>query len=323
MKSSFFTGIICAVILSSLNALGQGCSDAGFCSMGALRPDQAFNKESAIKLRAVELNQYWGESLLTPTIRVTTLDLTVGINVRNFIQVKIPYQSVEGNLTEEFGNSPIAGLGDISLSFTRTLKIDDKYEIHGTVGAKIASGQADMADDQGRVLHMYYQNSLGTHDLVIGGSYISSKWLFAAGFQVPLIHRNQNSFNHDQWQDYPSQEYLLSHDAVPVGMEFQRGIDAMIRLERNFRFSNYSFNVGLLPIYRLTTDRAHNPNTGITTDISGTTGLALSGIVGGTYHFNINTSVRLLYGLKITERDFNPDGLTRAEVRSIAFVYRF
>ena len=47
---------------------GQGCSDAGFCTMGAMKPDQSFNKKIELKLRSIELSYYYGESTLSPII---------------------------------------------------------------------------------------------------------------------------------------------------------------------------------------------------------------------------------------------------------------
>ena len=53
-------------------AFSQGCSDAGFCTMGAMRPDQAYSKRVDLRLRSLELNYYRGKSLLSPVIYVTS-----------------------------------------------------------------------------------------------------------------------------------------------------------------------------------------------------------------------------------------------------------
>ena len=321
MKSLYFVFLISIFLNPQL--YGQGCSDAGFCTMGAMRPDQFFNKEAALKLRSVELNQYRGTTTLSPIVSVTTLDIVVGLNTKNSFQVKVPYQRITGNLTSRWENKPISSLGDISLSFTRNLISTHYYEFNASVGVKIPSNNADLEDERGNDLHMYYQTSLGTYDFVLGGSIITKKWLFATGLQVPVIHVNKNNFRYEEWAEYPSQGYILKHNKQPDNTEFQRGTDIMLRAERNFRFSNISFNIGLLPIFRIVPDKYYDPETGIKEKIDGTTGMALSALAGASYHFNVNTSLKLMYGRKITQRDFNPDGLTRHDVASLAFIYRF
>jgi hypothetical protein len=54
------------VLLASGNALSQGCSDAGFCTMGAMKPDQPYNKKIQLKLRSMELSFYRGTTTTTP-----------------------------------------------------------------------------------------------------------------------------------------------------------------------------------------------------------------------------------------------------------------
>lgn len=267
--------------------------------MGAMRPDQFYNKDAAIKLRAVEINQYRGKTTLTPVVWVTTLDVTIGINTRNLIHIKLPYQRITGSLTDLQYNKPVGGPGDISLSFTRNLLNTQKYDINATLGGKIPSNKADIESANGADYHMYYQTSLGTYDLVTGISLISKKWLLATGYQVPVIHQNKNDFRWDEWSDYGSRAYIEMYNKHPAGTELKRGSDVMLRVERNFRFSNYSFNIGALPIYRITPDKAYDPVLDKTEIIEGTTGLAMSAVAGATYHFDINSSIKLLYGRKI------------------------
>jgi hypothetical protein len=97
----------------------------------------------------------------------------------------------------------------------------------------------------------------------------------------------------------------------------------MLRVERNFRFARLNFSLGALPIYRITRDEITDAQSGERVKPDGTTGLALSVIGTAGYSFNIRTGVKLLYGHKLTDRDFNPDGLTRQNVITISYFYRF
>lgn len=311
--------ILSILITISFNTVGQGCSDAGFCTMGAMRPDQNYSKRIAIKLRSIEFNYYRGASLLTPIISAATIDFSLGINDFSSIQVKLPYQWVEGSLGET------SGLGDISISYTRQLKAINNWNINGTLGTKIPTNDGNKTvnnEHTGGVdapIHMYYQQSLGSYDAIAGISAINKNWLFATGIQIPLT-RNNNHFLWSNFPNHPNQEYLKKYN---VGLNLMRGIDVMVRVEKNWRFTNFNFSLGLLPIYRITRDEAENQNTGEREKLPGTTGMALSVIGSFGYRFDVNNSVKIIPGIKILDRDFNPDGLTRKNVLSISYVYRF
>lgn len=97
----------------------------------------------------------------------------------------------------------------------------------------------------------------------------------------------------------------------------------MLRAERNFRFSQFNFSFGALPIYRITKDQLEDPATGERFKKDGTTGLALSLIATFGYSMNVRSGVRLLLGRKILDRDVNPDGLTREEIMTMSYYHRF
>jgi hypothetical protein len=289
-------------------ALAQGCSDAGFCTMGAMKPDQPFNKKVDFRLRSMEISFYRGTTPLTPVIYVATADMSFSLGARTTFQLKLPYQAVSGTL----GNT--SGLGDISLCFTRTLKSTEKFDVNLTVGGKIPTNQSDLKED-GRPLPMYYQTSLGTYDFITGISVVSPKWLFATGVQHPF-NRNNNDF---LWSRWPESEYI---ERYARAKDLKRGTDVMLRVERNFRFSRLNFSLGLLPIYRITSDSFVN-DAGKVIKPDDAKGLALSGIFTTGYHFNVRTGIKLLVGHKIVQRETNPDGLTRELVSTVSYFHRF
>jgi hypothetical protein len=308
--------------------MAQGCSDAGFCTMGAMKPDQSYSKKIDFKLRSLEFNYYRGSTTLSPIVTVYTADISIGINQKTSFQLKLPYQTVNGN----FG--PNQGMGDVSVSASRTMGKWNGFTFGATVGGKIPSGYAsDKASGKGATfgpnqgnpghLPMYYQVSLGTYDVVAGASMINEKWLFATGIQIPVIHQNRNDFRWGLWPNYPGgeayvEEYWKSNN-------LKRGTDIMLRIERNWRFLNYNFSLGALPIYRITKDRRYDftPDVEKMVSVPGTTGMALSALASAGYHFNVNNSIKFIYGHKITDRENNPDGLTRHAVVSVSYIYRF
>ncbi len=299
----------------------QGCSDAGFCTMGAMRPSQVYTKKINFRLRELELNYYSGSTKLTPTINAATVDFNFGINDNMSMQVKLPYMWIDGNLGRT------SGLGDISLSFTRNIYTTENYHINATLGGKIPTNRSDIKEGantdhtttgEEAVLPMYYQTSLGSYDIVAGGAFISRNWMFAAGVQIAL-NENENTFATDDWDEYPDPHYLNSHD---LATNLKRGTDIMIRAERAFHFSKWDIRLGILPIWRITRDEIESAS-GERIKPDNTTGLALTALGNVAYHFSTTHSIKFLYGFKITDRDINPDGLTRDDVVSLAYVVRF
>lgn len=294
--------------------MAQGCSDAGFCTMGAMKPDQPFNKKVQLKLRTMEISFYRGVTTLTPIVYVATADMNFSLNRKTSFQLKLPYQQVQGRLANT------AGMGDISLCLTRNLYTSDKYDINLSVGGKIPSNNADKKSTEGNPLPMYYQTSLGTYDCIGGVSIISRNWLFATGFQIPL-NRNNNNFLWGNWVSTDTAElaYITQYARAK---QLRRGTDVMLRAERNFRFSRFNFSVGLLPIFRIYHDEITlSDNTHERPE--GAMGLALSAIGTAGYRFNVRSGVKALIGHKIVNRSNNPDGLTRELVTTLSYVYRF
>lgn len=319
MKNCFRIVLCISLITVSFASWSQGCSDAGFCTMGAMKPDQPFNKKVALRLKSAEISFYRGSTTLSPIVYVGTLDLNFNVfDHRTFFQVKLPWQAVRGN----FGKT--SGLSDISLCLTRHVGTAGDFDVNVSLGGKIPANDADLVDDvNGLPLPMYYQTSLGTYDLVAGMSIINRDWLFATGLQHPF-NRNKNHFTWSQWipvyQNGEGADYVRSYD---VGYELRRGTDVMLRAERNFRFARVNFSFGALSIYRVRRDEVTVAATGERVRPDGTTGLALSLIGTAGYSFNVRSGVKILYGRKITQRDFNPDGLTRHDVMTVSYYYRF
>ncbi len=315
---------IIIVCLITLDLYGQGCSDAGFCTMGAMRPDQNYNKRIDFKVRSIEYNYYKGNSIISPVIRAHTIEFNASIGERNSIQVKVPYMIIKGNFNkEEPGNNH--GLGDISLSFTRSLLTTRRGTLSGTLGTKIPADKADdkisndFTNNQEVDLHMYYQTSLGSFDAIAGMSWITREWLFATGIQIALTE-NDNQFEWSDWANYPDQNYVERNNR---GRSLKRGTDIMLRVERNFRFTNFNFSIGALPIYRITKDEAFVLATGQRQKLDNTLGLALSVLGSVGYNININNAIKFIYGYKLVDREVNPDGLTRDNVTSFSYIYRF
>ncbi len=271
-------GAVLLVLLSIHHCLGQGCSDAGFCTMGAMKPDQPFNKKVELKLRSMEISFYRGSTTLTPIIYVATADLNFSLNSKTSFQVKLPYQGVTGRLANT------SGMGDISLCFTRNIIKRENFDVNLSVGGKLPTNKSDK-DINGYPLPMYYQTSLGSFDFITGISLINRNWLFATGIQH-AFNKNDNQFLWTAWQGGP--EDIAYVQKYSNSKELKRGTDIMLRAERNFRFSQWNFTLGLLPIYRINHDEITGGD-GKRIKPDGTTGLALSVIFTTGYSFDVRS----------------------------------
>src|SRR6185369_9590552 len=190
---------ICLVSIHSA-AFAQGCSDAGFCTMGAMKPDQPFNKKIRVKLRSMELSFYRGTTTLTPIVYVATADMNFSLNRKTTLQLKVPFQHVEGKLAKT------SSLSDLSLCFTRNIYSSDQFDLNLSMGGKIPTNNSDFSTSDGNALPMYYQTSLGTWDFISGLSLINRHWLFATGIQIQL-NQNKNYFDWHRWNQKTPNPY--------------------------------------------------------------------------------------------------------------------
>jgi hypothetical protein len=293
--------------------LGQGCSSAGFCTMGALKSDQNFSFVKKIKVNYVELSQLLAFTGLSETIQATTLDASVSISAKNRIQVRLPYIWVSGDL----GNT--RGFGDVYLTYTRNIIQKKNYEFNAMVGTKFPRFTTNITTSEGLPLPMYYSPSLGTYDIVLGASFINKNWLLGVGLQQPIANKvTDNQFSPNRWANtsLESQAKRYTHSVNLI-----RGGDIMLRIERNFRFNRYNFHIGLLPVYRFEKDQVLKQDEIVA--LEGSNGLAMTGILGAGYGINLHSRIKLFYGHRLLQRVSNADGLMKTSVSTIAYEWRF
>lgn len=310
--------------LLSFDSFAQGCSDAGFCTMGAMKPNQPFSRKKSLKLRSVEIGQYIGINKVGDVMMSYTADVNIGLSPKYTVQVKIPYMLVLGRLANT------NGLGDISLSATRNLIAKEKYQLNFTLGTKIATNNGNITTNiEGKELPLpnYYQSSLGTYDVIAGLSFITKRWLIATGYQQAL-NSNGNQFLWGPWNKSGLADSSMAQ-RYPVCKDLHRGIDVMLRVERNFRLARFNAHLGLLGIYRLTEDEFTN-KFGKRQKQQGTTGLALSGITGFGYNFSARSGIKVVFGVQLVPRyqlkqlqGLSLDGLSRQFVNTIGYEFRF
>jgi len=289
---------------------GQGCSDAGVCSIGGMGSGLSGSDFSSTIIFSHSFGIAStsegpdGTSNFT-LIQKTQLEGRFKIFNRSYLYAKIPFQFATGDL----GNA--AAIGDIALSFSQEFTIAEHRALI-TVGGIIPTNDSDLSEG-GRDLPMDYQSSLGSYDLIIGGSYFLENWQFAVGYQHPF-NRNGNGFLYSLWTDNDDAlRYFESN-------QLKRGDDLIIRIEKRFDLPRSTIYAGVLPIIRLQKDEI----------IKNDEVVRLSGSQGLTFNLNFtlekNLSKRLNFRLAVGGpliwRKTRADGLTRALVVTPALLYR-
>lgn len=293
--------------------LSQGCSDSGFCTMGALRPDQPFSKKIAIRLNSVELTQHFGLTKYNDHIHSTFVDANFGIGSKTNFHVRLPaYTIIEGKMPTT------SGWGDFFFNLSRRVITTDHYQLHLSLGAKIYTSQPDKKSSDGLPMPLYQQTTYGSNDLNGGVTFINRQWMFSMGYQRAL-NRITNEFTTEQWVGHSLYDVVKLYDRS-AGLE--RGDDLMVRAERNFRLSQFNFYVGILNLWRVTEDKTLNDD-GQLSSVDGSQGLASNLLIGGGYQFNSRSGVRLLTSTRLKERKANPDGLSRDFIAQLSYIVRF
>ncbi len=196
MKKITLSIIFISAFISFTKA--QGCSDAGFCTVGSnadysSEKFQSTNDTSLSKPKKhfvkVGLGNALGEQsvfILTPTI-----EASFQLHARSSISIKTNLQASFGNLANKFG------IGDIIISNSTNLLSKEKHQLILNIGTKLPTGRATTKDKNKVELPMVYQSTLGTVDLLLGLNYKFNYKLgivnAAVGYQQPLINLNKNS----------------------------------------------------------------------------------------------------------------------------------
>ncbi|TAF66632.1 MAG: hypothetical protein EAZ55_05370 [Cytophagales bacterium] len=300
--------------LSSL--LAQGCSDAGFCTMGAMRPNQYLDKRANLSIQSIEVAQSLGVvPVFQDMIHSTIIDINASYKTKTSFQARIPYNIVHGKL------GTTQSIGDLFLSVTQIIVQQPKLRIALTIGTRLAIGQSNLTNSEGHVLPLYYQSGMGSNDIIVGASLMTNKWMFALGYQQSL-NNSKNTFDPQKWQD--SQYADIINNFAPNN-QFRRGTDLMFRFERNYRFARFNGFVGALGIYRLNPDQVTmNDNEKML--VQNTQGIVVSAMAGIGYQFSAQSGIKLLVARKISNewtRTAHIDGLARDWVFQIGYQHRF
>lgn len=298
--------IICLLLQTmAFQGFGQGCSDAGFCTIGALKDNGSSSEQKYSASLALGVGLGMG---LEATSSITSyLEYNHAITSKWNLGAKITGGLYDGDLGSN------AGPGDFYLSGTYTPKSAEnhKFSILGSIKAPLTTSDATNEDDI--PLPMEYQSSLGTFDIIAGISYLyKKKWEFSTGFQLPVSGKNENEFLR-----FPSDSIEGDFNST---REFERAGDVLLRAGYLFRFQENRLLVkpNLLAIYHLGED-SYTDAFDQRQNIENSDGLTLNAGIMLTRIFKNNHQLEVIAASPLVVREERPDGLTRSFVFNIQY----
>jgi hypothetical protein len=297
MKKRFLFAII-ALICSCIDAEAQGCSDAGFCSIG-----NSFKNDDEVTKNNIEFGTVFAGAEEDVTVFSQYITYTHDFNSKFSMNLKLTSAIANGNYGTR-GN-----IGDAYISGNYKLKsASDTKKWALLFGLKIPF-TAGNDKINGFSLPMVYQSSLGTFDAIGGVNYSYKKWDFNAAVQIPLS-QNKNSF--------------LGTDAFSATNLYERNPDALLRATYLLKSKNekFSFRPNLLFIYHLGED-SFEDIFAQRQKIKGSDGVTINANVIINYKLNSKSSLETSIAFPFVVRDERPDGLTRSYTLGLAYKVNF
>lgn len=289
--------------MSENTTLGQGCSDAGICTVSGIKPGM-FDTLSGSKNKIV-----LGGSIAKADHDISVIGnyLEYSRNITNKFSFHSKITSIrrEGNQISNFKLSDLYVISNFLINnYSKIL-----------VGIKIPLSDANTKKDD-YSLPMDYQSSLGTFDLILGLNFKIKQFQLAIGYEQALT-KNKNEF---LAEDFPSWHVLNDFQSTN---QYRRKADALVRLAYPYTpVAKLKITPAVLAIYHIANDEYDNAfNT--TLEIIGSKGLTVNGNLFIDYELHPKHSVQLSGGFPFVVRDNRPDGLTRKFVLNLEYGFKF
>lgn len=301
IKISVIAVFLLISFVNSLNA--QGCSDAGFCTLNAFKPD-ASSIEGSGKKTHIRAGLSYGQADQSVAV------FSANIDIHRIISRSLSFDAKLTGINQHGGGIYNTGLSDIFINASYKGGENSAF----TLGIKYPLHRSDSKFD-GNPMPLYFQPSMGTIDILAGYTVNFGRLHLTLAYQHPVTH-NKNEFLADQtlvsfFRDFQStNQYIRRPDAM---------FRAALRLNIG---KNLSLTPGALAIYHLANDRYTDSNGG-KRDIEGSQGLTLNGNIFVDYRLSETSSVHLNGGMPFIVREARPDGLTRVFVCTFEYSFRF
>ena len=299
MKNTF---LIVVMIFATAYTFGQGCSDAGICSIG-----HGFQSTGKNFKNNIEVATIFGAGESDVKYFSPYLSYTRELNERFSLSTKVTFSTASGS----FGKR--GAFGDAFLIGKYAFKEKNENQWSALLGWKIPFTAANLKIN-GYSLPLDYQSSLGTFDLFLGTNFKYHKWDFNTVVQIPVFNNNKNSY---------FEEYSGTNDFITTNL-FKRKPDALFRATYTLNTKNntFTFKPNVLFIYHFGEDSYENIF-GKRVSYIGSNGLTINGNLISVFNINKQKSVEFSIATPFVVRDIRPDGLTRSLVLALQYNFSF
>lgn len=302
-KFKYILNAIAFYALVANYSYGQGCSDAGVCTINSFKPN---GKESATVFNnQFKVGTFFGKADKSIYVYGNYLEFNKQLSKKFGLDAKLTTLAQNGNGISVFG------LSDIFVN--SNYKASEKVKF--TLGIKIPLSNASKTYNNISI-PMDYQASLGTFDLIFGIGYEIKKFQLVAAIQFPLT-QNENQFIATNYSINSKLSLFQSTN------KFQRSGDFLLRVSYPIDISSkLKLTPSILPIYHLTNDK-YTDSLNDKKEINGSQGLTLNANAYLDYEFNSKNIIQLNVGLPFIVRDARPDGLTRSFIANLEYKLKF
>ena len=288
--------------LISALSFGQGCSDAGICSIG-----NGFSSVIDSTKNQIEVGNVFGKGVEDVTYISPYVSYTRVFSTRFSLTTKITFSQASGS----FGTR--GNIGDAFLIGNYKFSEKNEKQWNTLLGIKIPfTGSNDKINNFS--IPLDYQSSLGTYDLFLGAEFKYKKWNFNSAVQIPVINSNGNSY---------FDEYSASND-FPTTNLFERKSDVLFRSMYTFKSKSqkFTYKPNFLFIYHLGND-SYEDIFGNRQEIKNSEGLTINANFISNYKINNTNSIEASIAFPVVYREIRPDGLTRSATLGINYKYSF
>lgn len=291
---------------------GQGCSDAGFCSIDGMKTNSnelvaGSTTDSELYANTIKTGISVGNTRYDVLILSSYIGYMHQVSNQLAVSMKLDGQFRTGELTD------VLGFSDLTLS--TTYNFTSSFGV--IVGGKIPLSDADRKYNEFST-PMAYQTSLGSYDAIVGAHYTHKNLFFALGWQQPLI-QNSNRYTIGNFtEEELGATYLETN-------QFQRASDVLLRVSYTHkpktRLKKYTFIYSLLPIYHIQNDKYTN-SSGVVEEIDNSNGLTLNTNIVANYTISRTSALEFSLGFPLIAREVRPEGLSQFAV-TVEYVKRF
>ena len=303
MNNTLKTLLLILTTVSTNLSFGQGCSDAGFCTMNNLKPQE--HDSTALFSNQIKASISIGKADHNIIVISNSLEYNRELNEKLSLDFKVTSLSQNGNGVSVVGLSDFLFAGNYKISESISLTLGGKIPLDNSVNTH-----------KGIPLSLDYQSSLGSYDVIAGVGIMLNGLQIVSAVQAPLIQNNNT------YVPFIKPELFEDFSAEMIFEDYTRSADVLLRFSYPLELGKkIILSPSLLPIYHLSNDKY--TYLGSEQEIEGSKGLTFNVNAYFVYLVNNHHSIQFNVGAPLIVRDARPDGLTRNYIGTVEYRYRF